>query len=197
VDWQGELLDTQLWETTQKIYQRLESQAPSYRVAIEHARVLAILGRMPEAEAIYARLFDQVELFDAAGRFDKATVEARPELPSAYLEWGVAAHQVGLESKDAGRLDRAAAIYRRIQDNSSPDFRTWWQARFFQIRLLSDQGDYENAQTAIKSVKRNQSQNYDEGRFGFKDKFLGLEAELSKKVITKTPSRTNETQKPQ
>jgi tetratricopeptide (TPR) repeat protein len=196
VDWQGEVVDAELWGTTEKIYQRLESQAPSLRISIEHARTLGILGRMAEAETIYARLFDQVSLFDAAGRFDRATIEARPELVSAYLEWGVTAHHVGLESNDRGRLDRAAAIYKRIEENSAPEYRTWWQARFFQIKLLSDQGDYENAQTAIKSVKRNQSQNYDEGRFGFKDKFLSLEAELSKKVFTKNQSPRNETQKP-
>jgi len=188
VDWQGPILDADLWVTTEKVYLRLESQAPSYRVAIEHARTLAILGRMAEAETIYARLFDQVSLFDAAGRFDKSTVEARPELPGAYLEWGVATHAVGLESNDAGRLDRAGQIYRRIQDNSTPEYRTWWQAKFFQIKLLSDSGDYENAKEAILSVKRTQSQNYDDGRFGFKDKFLGLEAELSKKVFTKNQS---------
>jgi tetratricopeptide (TPR) repeat protein len=188
VDWQGERVDSELWETTEKIYQRLEAQAPSYRIAIEHARVLGILGRMAEAETIYARLFDQVSLFDAAGKFDKSTVEARPELPSAYLEWGVATHAIGLETKDEGRLDRAAAIYERMFKNSTPDYRTWWQARFFQIKLLSDRGDYEHAMEAIQNLKRNQSQNFDEGRFGFKDKFLGLEAELSKKVFTKNQS---------
>jgi len=192
VDWQGELVDAELWETTEKIYQRLESQAPSYRIAIEHARTLGILGRMAEAETIYARLFDQVSLFDAAGRFDKATTDARPELPSAYLEWGVATHAVGLDTKDDGRLDRAQEIYKRMFDNSNPEYRTWWQAKYFYIRLFSDRGEYETAETAIKSLKRTTSTQYDEGRFGFKDKFLSLEAELSKKVFTKnTQPRTN------
>jgi tetratricopeptide (TPR) repeat protein len=181
VDWQGELLDAELWETTERIYERLEAQAPSYRVAIEHARTLGILGRLAEAETIYARLFDQVTLFDAAGRFDRATVEARPELPSAYLEWGVATHSVGLEPKDDGRLDRAAAIYKRMFDQYTPEHRTWWQAKFFQIKLLSDRGDYDTAYEAIQSVKRTTSRQYDDGKFGFKDKYVTLEAELSKK----------------
>jgi tetratricopeptide (TPR) repeat protein len=195
VDWQGELVDAELWETTERIYERLESQAPSIRIAVEHARTLGILGRMAEAETIYARLFDQVSLFDPSGNVDTDTVAARPELVSAYLEWGVATHAVGLETKDDGLLDRAAAIYERMFRSSSKDSRTWWQAKFFQIKLLSDRGDYDNANEAIQSVKRTTSPRYDEGKFGFKDKYLAFEAELSKKVFKRNQSPRNETQK--
>lgn len=185
VDWQGELLDSELWETTARIYERLEAQAPSFRLTIERARTLAILGRMAEAETIYARLFDQVNLIGPDGKFDASVYEARPELISAYLEWGVATHAVGLESKDDGRLDRAKQIYERILANTTADQRLWWQAKFTQIKLFSDRGDYNNADEAIQNVKRRTDPQYDKGRFGFKDKFLSLEAELSKKVFRK------------
>lgn len=185
VDWQGERLDSELWEKTADVYQRLESQAPSIRISIEHARTLAILGRLQEAEAIYARMFDQVSLFDAAGRFDRAVIEARPELVSAYLEWGVASHLIGLEPRDEGRLERAKDIYKRILDNTTSDSRLWWQAKYFQIKLLSDRGVYDQADMAIGSTKRTTSPQFDDGRFGFKEKFLALEAELAKKVFKK------------
>lgn len=185
VDWQGELQDSELWETTARIYERLEAQAPSYRLAIEHARTLAILGRMAEAETIYARLFDQVRLIEPTGRFDMSVIEARPELISAYLEWGVATHAVGLETKDDGRLDRALEIYKRIFMQTTDAQRLYWQAKYFQIKLLSDRGDYDSADTAINSVKRTTDPQYDKGRFGFKDKFLSLEAELATKVFRK------------
>ncbi len=185
VDWQGELADSELWETTARIYERLEAQAPSYRLAIEHARTLAILGRLAEAETIYARSFDQVALIDPAGKFDMSVVEARPETVSAYLEWAVATHAVGLEQKDDGRLDRAKQIYERILLNTTTEQRLWWQAKFSQIKLLSDRGDYNNADEAIQNVKRRTDPQYDKGRFGFQDKFQSLEAELSKKVFRK------------
>ena len=187
VDWQGPILDPELWAQAAQIYTKLEEQAPSYRVSLERARTLAILGEIPKAESLYARLFDQVSLFapgDTTKKFDRSVVEARPELVPAYLEWGVATHMVGLEGKDQGRLDRAQQIYERVLDNSpAGKSRQWWQAKYFQIKLWSDEGQYDNAKRAINSTKRTQSDDFDNGEFGFKDKFKALEAELSKKVF--------------
>jgi len=185
VDWQGELVDKDLWEKTARIYERLEAQAPSIKISIEHARVLAILGRIGEAEDIYARLFDQVSLLEPSGKFDRSVIDARPELVSAYLEWGVTTHLVGLDSKDEGRLDRARDIYDRIVKNSTEASRLWWQAKFSYVKLLSDRGDYPNADTAIRNVKRGTGPKYDDGKFGFQEKFQALEQELSKKVFKK------------
>jgi tetratricopeptide (TPR) repeat protein len=186
VDWQGPIVDGELWEKAVQIYEKLDQQAPSYRVSLELARTLAILGEIPEAETLYARLFDQVSLFtpgDTTKKFDRSVVEARPELVSAYLEWGVATHMVGLGNKDQGRLDRAQDIYDRVLANTSDKTRPWWQAKYFQIQLMSDQGQYKPAQLAINSTKRTQSDDFDKGEFGFKDKFKALEAELKKKVF--------------
>ncbi len=187
VDWQGEVQAPEMWEAAAQIYERLDAQAPSYRVSIERARTLAILGRMDEAETIYARLFDQVSLFapgDTSQRFERSVIEARPELVPAYLEWGVATHLVGLENDDQSRLERAGEIYNRMLTNTTSSMRQWWQAKYFQIKLLSDSGKYDAADVAVKNVKRTTDPQYDKGEFGFKDKFLGLEAELSKKVFS-------------
>ncbi|MSR61669.1 MAG: hypothetical protein EXS08_04370 [Planctomycetes bacterium] len=182
VDWQGEVTDTDLWEKTARIYEKLEAQAPSKKISIAHARVLGILKRTGEAEDIYARLFDQVTLLDPKGNFDNTVVEAMPELLSAYLEWAVATNQVGLESNDDGRLDRAYSIYERIAKYSSEAMRLWWQAKYSQIKLLSDRGKYDDADLAVRNVKRGTGPKYDEGKFGFQEKLQALEAELSKKV---------------
>jgi tetratricopeptide (TPR) repeat protein len=188
VDWQGPILDPELWEDAARIYERLDKQAPSYRVSIERARTLAILGRISEAEGIYARLFDQNSIVAPGGQgFDRKVIEARPELVSAYLEWGVAAHLVGREQNDSARLDRAGEIYGRIIESSTPSVRTWWQAKYFQIKLLSDRGDYEMADTAIRSVKRTTDVRFDKGEFGFEQKLAALESELAKKVFDKKP----------
>jgi tetratricopeptide (TPR) repeat protein len=186
VDWQGPVQAPELWEQAANIYDRLDAQAPSYRISIERARTYAILGRAAQAQEIYARLFDQVAMFtpgDTTMRFDRAVVEQRPELVPAYLEWGVTEHMVGLETNAQERLDRAAGIYERTLKNTTDATRLWWQAKFSQVRLLFDRGDYKNADVAIRSVKRTTSDGYDEGRFGFKDKFVALEAEISKKVF--------------
>lgn len=186
VDWQGTVAAPALWEEAAAIYERLDAQAPSYRVSVERARTLAILGRIPEAETIYARLFDQNSLFasgDTTRRFDRSVIDARPELVPAYLEWGVTTHMVGIQTQDDGRLDRAKDIYERMILNYDDSSRPWWQAKYFQFRLLSDRGLYDQADLGIQSLKRNTDPEYDQGRFGFKDKFKALEAELSKKVF--------------
>ena len=69
--------------------------------------------------------------------------------------------------------------------NCTDSTRTWWQTKFSQIRLLSDRGRYDLAKDAIASVKRTTDPQFDKGQFGFKDKFISLEAELSKKVFRK------------
>ena len=68
-------------------------------------------------------------------------------------------------------------------ENSTPSVRTWWQAKYFQIKLLSDRGEYELADTAIRSVKRTTDQHFDKGQFGFEEKLEALESELAKKVF--------------
>jgi len=190
VDWQGEVIAPELWEKALAMYERLDAQAPNYRVTIELARTLAILGRLADAETIYGRLFDQVSLFDAAKpkSFDRSVIESRPELVSAYIEWGVVTHLVALGSNDAARLDRAGTIYNGMIANSVDDSRTWWQAKYFQIRLASDRGEYELADTGIRNVKRTNSADYDKGKYGFQDKFKALEAELAKKVFNRPKS---------
>lgn len=186
VDWHGTVVAPELWEQAAKIYDRLDAQSPSYRVSIERARTYAILGQVAEAQAIYAKLFDQIALFapgDTTQRFERSQIEARPELVPAYLEWGVTEHLVGVETNAAERLDRAADIFERMLKNTTDNSRLWWQTKYFQIRLLADRGSYELADTAIRSVKRTTSPKYDSGEFGFQEKFETLEKELAKKVF--------------
>lgn len=187
VDWQGAVTQPELWEDAARIYEALDRQAPSYIISIERARTLAILGQVEAAEGIYARLFDQnpiVAASDPKG-FDRAAIEARPELVPAYLEWGAASQMVGAAEKNATLLDRASGIYVRLLANTTSGARTWWQAKFFQIKLFLERGEYEQADLALRNVKRTTDPQYDKGEFGFKDKFKELEAEVSKKVFNK------------
>jgi tetratricopeptide (TPR) repeat protein len=185
VDWQGTVAQPELWQDAARIYEALDAQAPSYLISIERARTLALLGQVAEAEQLYARLFDQNPIVaenDPKG-FDLTAIETRPELVPAYLEWGVASHLVGGAEKNATLLDRASQIYVRLLGNTKPSARSWWQAKFFQIKLLMERGDYVEADTAIRNVKRTTDPDYDKGLFGFKDKFKQLEAEIKKKVF--------------
>jgi tetratricopeptide (TPR) repeat protein len=185
VDWQGTIVDPTLWEEAARIYERLDAQAPSYLIAIERARTLAILGKITEAEGIYARLFDQNSILpiDGSKGFNMGAIQARPELVSAYLEWGAVSQMVGAAAQNATLRDRAAEIFARLLDNTTSTSRAWWQAKYFQIKLLVENGSYEEADIAVRNVKRGTSPDFDKGEFGFKDKFKAMEAEIQKKVF--------------
>jgi hypothetical protein len=60
----------------------------------------------------------------------------------------------------------------------------FWQARHEWIRCLIDQGDYEGADTAWRYIERT-TNDFDQGKFGYKDKFKQLRTELDKKVFRK------------
>ncbi len=188
VDWQGTPKDTSLWEEAVRIYQTLSSIKPTYLSEIELARTQALLGRVKEAAGIYARLFDQNDMFDPADpakeRFDPTLVEKRPELRSAYLEWGVAERLTGIAENDAGRLERATAIFERVQSakNTNETMRLWWQAKYYLIRVLMDRGRYPEADIALKSMRRTTSRE-NLAKFGFEEKFSELEKELKTKVF--------------
>ncbi len=170
-----------LWEQSAKLYEAVQESSPSYRTMISLARTDGFLGRWKESAAIYGRLFDQEKLIDpATKKFNRATLSAKPQLLYAYIEWGIAEYQTAVQEKDPDRFNRAFGIFQTICSNSEKESRLWWQAKYYWIRSLVDRGDYENAKISLRDVERN-SQDFDQGRFGFKSLFLELKAELAKK----------------
>jgi tetratricopeptide (TPR) repeat protein len=188
VDWQGTVKDPTLWEEAVRIYQKLSSLSPYYLREIELARTHALLGRVKEAAAIYAKLFDQNVFFDPADatkeHFNPSVVEKRPELVSAYLEWGVAERMTGIAESDPARLERATSIFEKVQSakNTDESMRIWWQAKYYLLRVLMDRGKYPEANIGLKSLRRTTSQANLE-KFGFKEKLDALEKELKTKVF--------------
>lgn len=168
------------FERALRAYGELAKREPSLRTEILIGRTLAFLGRWPDAAARYAEIFAKEPFVDLERReIDKDRLRARPELLPAALEWAVCERQSGAPKSDADRLGRASALLEAIVLVAKPASRTWWQAKFYQMRVLLDRGEYEVAAIALRSIQRNYPE-YDESLYGVREKFQALDEELAR-----------------
>ena len=106
------------------------------------------------------------------------------ELIAAFLEYAVAEHRAGKGSNEKNRMERAAQSIGDMAvalKNSSPDTRIFWQVKYAQLRSLYDRGLYPEAKLLVRDVERT-TNDFDQGKFGYKEKFLSLKEEIEKKV---------------
>ncbi|HET6201579.1 MAG TPA: hypothetical protein VFI25_02115 [Planctomycetota bacterium] len=173
----------EFWEQAGKMYEAALTTSVSYKTMISLGRTHGYLGRWREAATVLARLFDQESLLNPdKTRIQNAALAAKPELLPAYLEWGVAEFQVAADEKDQERLARALHIFEVLASSTGGESRRWWHAKYYQIQCLLAQGEYKRADVAVRSVERT-TEDFDQGKFGYKAKFLQLKSELAKKVL--------------
>ncbi len=170
-------------EQAVRIYEAVLPLTPSYRTLISLARAQGFLGRWPEAAARYSELFDQQRLADAATKtIDQEALRAKPELLSAYLEWGVCEREAGVKEADSARIARASAILETLANSTAKGTKMWWQSKYYLLRTMIDSGKYDVADKSLRSLERN-FEDFDRGQYGLNDRFRELEQELSGKVF--------------
>ncbi len=180
VGWDGGApKEPQYWEQAARMYEALYNISPSYKPLVDLGRNLGFLGRWKEAADVYARLFDQENLIDrSTQRFDPAVLASKPPLVWAYMEWGVAEHMLAVSEQSEERFRRAFEIFERVAANTQQGIdRLWWQARYYQLRSLVERGLYVDAKIFLNNIERT-TQDYDQGKFGYKEKFLAIRAKL-------------------
>ncbi len=179
VGWEGGApKEPQFWEQAASMHEALYKVSPSYKPLIGLGRNLGFLGRWKETVDVYARTFDQENLIDhSTQRFDPSVVAAKPLLVWAYMEWGVAEHMLALAEQSEERFRRAFEIFERVAANTQSSDRLWWQARYYQLRSLVDRGLYGDAKIMVNNIERT-TQDFDQGQFGYKERFLAIKAKL-------------------
>ncbi len=181
VGWEGPPKAPEFWEQAARIYEAALTTSVSYRTMVLFGRTQGYLGRWREAATTLANLFDQESILTVdKTRLNNAVLAGKPELLAAYLEYGFAEFQVASAEKDLERFGRARSIFEVLASSLGGDSRRWWHAKYHQIRCLIEQGAYRDADIAVRSVERT-TQDFDQGKFGYKPRFLQLKAELSKK----------------
>jgi tetratricopeptide (TPR) repeat protein len=196
VDWTGKRKETAAWTEAARLYELVVPLTPSYRTQIHLAQAYGYLGKFKEAASTYAQLFDH-ERFVNAGtkKIDPEAQRARPELLLAYVEYGVALREAGVAARDEASLERASGAFEAIVTSVAADSKTWWQAKYWQVQLLVDRGRYDVAEVALRSVRRT-SNNFDDGRFGYRDRFVALEEDVKKKLPPQQPKQPQQPQRP-
>jgi len=188
-EWTGKRKETAAWTEAVRLYKVIVPLTPSYRTLIHLAQAQAFLGAFNDSASSYAELFTRERFLVVADngekRIDEESMRAKPELLSAYIEYGMTLRESGLASREeqerAASLERASSVFEVIVTSTARDTKTWWQSKYAQVQLLSDRGDYKTAQIAIRSLQRS-SDGFDGGRFGVKPKFEALEALIASKL---------------
>jgi hypothetical protein len=162
--------------------------APSYQNQIKLGRVLGFQGNYAESASTLARLFDNepILLFDTAGgppKFNAKLLEQKRELFLAYLEWGVAAYEAGVQTKEAELYRRADEIFGNVVRIPAAESPVYWFAKLFQVRSLMQQGKYQDAKLVMNDIERKNSVLGEPA--GLQNDFKALQTELSKKVFEK------------
>jgi hypothetical protein len=175
------------WEGALTIYVRQADAGAPYKARIGHARILGFLGRTAECESELTKLFTENKLAASNKRLDSALLAKRPELLTAYLEYGFALRTPVAGSDDKARRARATDVFDRVALSVPSDSRYWWFARFGQIQSYYDRGLYDEAHVVISSLERTNPQfdadsNAPNGRFGLKRRFESLKTAIEQKV---------------
>ncbi|HKB15487.1 MAG TPA: hypothetical protein VKF62_05445, partial [Planctomycetota bacterium] len=172
----------ELWEQAALLFEAAVSASPSHLPRINLGRCQGFLGRWREGARAYAELFEREPFVDRESRrMNAPLLSAKPELLPAYLEWGVCEHRAAVADGEADRFRRASEIYSLLCSNLPDTSATWWQAKYLQIRVLIDQGDYGQAEFFLRDLKRNTGDFPEE----WKEPFREIEEELSRKVFRK------------
>jgi tetratricopeptide (TPR) repeat protein len=183
LDWRpGAGATAAAWDQALRALQTVAASGASYRAEILQARTYGFLGRWNEASVAYVRLFEREPLLDVTGRrFDTTLLRNKPELLQAWVEWCAAEAEVGELLGETSHLTRAAENLDRALANLDTGSRLWWHAKTMQIELLLERGQYEAADVALRAVERT-TQDFDEGKYGARERLLAAKAEIKKRV---------------
>jgi tetratricopeptide (TPR) repeat protein len=165
VGWQPtKTTDPTLFKDAETLYKVALSLSPSYQNMIKLGRSLGFQGQFAEAAAVYGRLFDSEPIIDATAnppKFNGGLLKEKSDLYVAYLEWGVASEEAAAKSRDAESYLRAGTIFDNLvrqPDPNGPRARVYWHAKLNQIKNLSNQGKYADAQLLLRDIERTNSE---------------------------------------
>ncbi len=131
---------------------------PGYAMQITEARSLGYLGQYDRAASILGTLFDREPLYDADKKvLNRQLLRSKPDLLGAYIEWGVAEHLVAVKDSDTDRYRRAQVILGVMVRNLDANTRSWWWAKYYEIRNALYAGLYNDARFLFNDLERTTS----------------------------------------
>ncbi len=188
VDWADTAKSADDWVRAAKIYEAALTQSPEYRMMINLGRTYGFLGKWNESAGVYEKLFEQEQVLGKTKqKLDPSVVKAKPELPFAYLEWGVAmqmaAQSVTDDKEKADRLNRCINVVfmpLNFSLNAQTSPAAYWGAEYHLVRALMERGNYKDADLKIHDLQNATSPTFDDGKFGYQKMFQDTGEELKR-----------------
>jgi tetratricopeptide (TPR) repeat protein len=135
-----------------------------------------------KAKDQYENIGKAYKLLASNGTLDSTVLQAHRELLGVYVEEGYVYSELG--KKDAKlkfQFDNASTVFSNVLRVVQTDSEPWWQSKFMVLQVLFDRGaeaDVKLAKVGIENLERS-NPNFDNGKFGMKDKFLELKKQIN------------------
>jgi tetratricopeptide (TPR) repeat protein len=127
----------------------------------------------------YAEKLLQDQGLLANGKFQPAALGGKKWLLGVYLEYGHAYYQLG-RSGQKFQFANGQGVFYDIVEATAPESEPWWIANYMGIRCMFERGeggDIRRAAAALSLLEGNRP-GFDGGKFGMKQRFLDLRAEV-------------------
>ncbi|HZE96620.1 MAG TPA: tetratricopeptide repeat protein, partial [Planctomycetota bacterium] len=134
-----------------------------------------------KAKDQYENIVKAYKLVLPGGTLDGNVLQQHRELLGVYVEEGYVFAELG--KKDAKlkfQLDNASTVFSNVVRVVQPNSEPWWQSKYMVLQVLFDRGaesDLKLAMVGLENVERT-NPNFDENKYGMKDKFLALKAQI-------------------
>jgi hypothetical protein len=152
------------------------------------ARVSALMGKWSDAFVALQTITDKYPLYkkDDAGneKLDTELLKKFTALPEIYQDLAACGIRAGAATKEDFYFERAKTVLMQLLGVSQSGGKLWWECRFEHLRALYVSGDLANFKVTLDSLERS-SENFDENKFGIKDRILALKKQVGDRIVNK------------
>jgi tetratricopeptide (TPR) repeat protein len=140
-----------------------------------------------KAKDQYENIVKAYKLVTATGILDGNVLGAHRELLGVYVEEGYVFSELGKKDpKLKFQFDNASTVFSNVLRVVQPNSEPWWQSKLMVLQVLFDRGaeaDVKLAKVGLENLERG-NPNFDENKFGMKDKFLELKKQINQVMGT-------------
>jgi hypothetical protein len=134
-----------------------------------------------KAAETYAAIFQGEPMVGENRKLKSALIKIKPELLYAWVEYGWVERNDGVKRRDTDAIKHALNVFEATCRSLDSSREEWWYSKYGQIQCLYDLGNYDQADIAIRDLKRS-SEDYDGNKYGLRDKLKALEEDLKNKA---------------
>jgi hypothetical protein len=134
-----------------------------------------------KAKDNYENIMKTYKVVTPQGVLDGGVLGQHRELLGVYVELGYVYVELGKASKQKFQLDNASTVFSNVLRVVQTDSEPWWQSKLMVLQVLYERGaeaDLKLAKVGLENLERS-NPTFDNGKFGMKDKFLALKAQIN------------------